>query len=158
MKFLGLRSTSVVMLAFVLAGCTSMSVFKENEATAPAPKPGLAQAPKKALAPEPDLAVVEPVQPTGLPASKIRSSVAGKSFRWVGPNNSGTTLFAQDGNSLIEVDGKGTTQGKWVARDGQLCESVNPGKVLPEGSPLKCRPFSGSNGNYKVGPVTFTQS
>jgi hypothetical protein len=149
----------VMALSVTLAGCTSMSVFKENEASAPVDKPDLAQRQAKpSLAPEADLDSVEPTQATGLAAAKIRSAVAGKSFRWQGPNNSGTTLFAQDGNSLIEVDGKGTTQGKWVARDGQLCESVNPGPILPKGSPLKCNTFSGTNGRYKVGAATFTPS
>jgi hypothetical protein len=149
----------LIALSMALAGCTSMSVFKENEASVPVEKPGLAQRQgKTSLAPEPDFAPTEPTQSAAIPAARIRSTVAGKSFRWQGPNNSGTTLFAQDGNSLIEVDGKGTTQGKWVARDGQLCESVNPGPILPKGSPLKCNPFSGSNGRYKVGPATLTPS
>jgi hypothetical protein len=149
----------VIALSMTLAGCTSMSIFKENEASAPAPKPNtMAKTAKPSLAPELDVEPVAPVQQASVSAASIRQAIAGKSFRWVGPNNSGTTLFAQDGNSLIEVDGKGTTQGKWVARDGQLCESVNPGPILPKGSPLKCNPFSGANGKYRVGPATLTAS
>jgi hypothetical protein len=155
----GFKSFFVVTaLSMALAGCTSMSVFKESEAPAPVQKPSMAQNARPSLAPEPGLAPEAPSQQAGIPAATIRQAIAGKSFRWRGPNNSGTTLFAQDGNSLIEVDGKGTTQGKWVARDGQLCESVNPGPILPKGSPLKCNPFSGTNGKYRVGPATLTPS
>jgi hypothetical protein len=156
---MGLKAFSAaVMTSLALSGCTSMSIFKDSEPTAPAPNSKLA-APPETRTRAPDL-VPETSAPAqnAMSAARIRSIVAGKSFRWTGPNNSGTTLFAQDGNSLLEVDGKGTTSGKWVARDGQLCESINPGPILPKGSPLKCNPFSGSGGRYKVGPATFTPS
>jgi hypothetical protein len=53
-------------------------------------------------------------------------TLAGSSWRFKGPNNTGTTLYAEDGTSLVEVDGKGTTKGKWMTKDGQLCESFDP--------------------------------
>jgi hypothetical protein len=96
------------------------------------------------------------VQPTGLSASDIRSILSGKSWKWQGPNNSGTTLYAADGSSLVEVTGKGTTKGTWSTKDGQLCESFSPAPFMPNGVPLTCYPFSGSGGVYQAGKATFT--
>ncbi|MCB1379887.1 MAG: hypothetical protein KDK89_16195 [Alphaproteobacteria bacterium] len=94
--------------------------------------------------------------PDVLSASEIRNILAGKSWRFRGPNNTGTTLYAEDGTSLVEVDGKGTTRGKWMAKDGQLCESFDPAPFLPGGVPMSCYPFSGSGGTYQAGKATFT--
>lgn len=89
-------------------------------------------------------------------AGEIRQALAGKNWRWQGPNNSGMTIFAADGTSLVEVNGKGTTTGKWEARDGQLCESFAPAPFLPGGVPLSCKSFSGSGSNFRVGEATFS--
>lgn len=155
---MGFKAFSVAaVLAFALGGCTSMSVFKDSEPTAPAiPKAKVAAPTAPALVPEP---LPGARARSALAASQIRTIVAGKTFRWESEKNSGTTIFARNGTSLIEVDGKGTASGKWVARDGQLCESVNSGgTALPEGSGEICRPFSRSGSNYQVGPATFTPS
>ena len=98
------------------------------------------------------------LSPDVMPASEIRSILAGKSWKFRGPNNTGTTLYAADGSSLVEVDGKGTTRGKWMAKDGQLCESFDPAPFLPGGVPMSCYPFSGSGGTYQAGKATFTQA
>jgi hypothetical protein len=90
-----------------------------------------------------------------LSAAQIKQLLIGKSWRWKGPNNSGVTLYAADGSSLVEVTGKGTTGGKWEAKDGQLCESFSPAPFLPQGVPMSCQPFTGTNGNYMVGQATF---
>lgn len=94
----------------------------------------------------------------GMNAAEIRSTLAGKSWRFQGPNNTGTTLYAEDGSSLVEVDGKGTTKGKWMTKDGQLCESFDPAPFLPGGVPMSCYPFSrGTAPNtYQAGKATFT--
>lgn len=94
--------------------------------------------------------------PQVMSASEIRTILSGKSWRFQGPNNIGTTLYAADGTSLVEVDGKGTTKGKWQAKDGQLCESFDPAPFLPGGVPMSCYPFSGSGGTYQAGKATFT--
>lgn len=94
--------------------------------------------------------------PTTLAAADIRGILSGKSWRFAGPNNTGTTLYAADGTSLVEVDGKGKTTGRWQAQDGQLCESFDPAPFLPGGVPMSCYPFSGSGGTYQVGKATFT--
>jgi hypothetical protein len=92
-----------------------------------------------------------------LTAAEIHTILAGKSWRFVGPNNTGTTIYAADGTSLVEVDGKGTTKGHWETRDGQLCESFEPSAFLPGGVPLGCYPFAASGANtYQVGKATFT--
>lgn len=91
-----------------------------------------------------------------LTAAQIRSILAGKTWRFVGPNNTGTSVYAEDGTSLVEVDGKGTTKGRWSTRDGQLCESFDPAPFLPGGVPLTCYPFSGSGNVYQAGKATFT--
>lgn len=91
-----------------------------------------------------------------LSAAEIQTILAGKSWRFQGPNNTGTTLYAEDGSSLVEVDGKGTTKGKWMTKDGQLCESFDPAPFLPGGVPMSCYPFSGSGGVYQAGKATFT--
>jgi hypothetical protein len=95
-------------------------------------------------------------QPTGLSAADIRNILSGKSWRWSGPNNSGVTLYASDGTSLVEVTGKGTTTGTWSAEDGQLCESFAPAPFLPKGIARNCKPITGSGNVYQVGEATFT--
>ena len=97
-----------------------------------------------------------PPQPTGLSAADIRNILSGKSWRWSGPNNSGVTLYASDGTSLVEVTGKGTTTGTWSAKDGQLCEAFAPAPFLPKGVALNCQPITGSGNVYQVGQATFT--
>ena len=97
-----------------------------------------------------------PLAPTGLSAAEIRNILSGKSWRWSGPNNSGVTLYASDGTSLVEVTGKGTTTGTWSAEDGQLCESFAPAPFLPKGIPRNCKPITGSGNVYHVGEATFT--
>jgi hypothetical protein len=96
--------------------------------------------------------------PQGLTANEIRSTLAGSSWRFQGPNNTGTTLYAEDGSSLVEVDGKGTTKGKWTTKDGQLCESFDPAPFLPGGVPMSCYPFSrgAAPNSYQAGKATFT--
>jgi hypothetical protein len=98
--------------------------------------------------------------PQGLTASEIRSTLAGSSWRFKGPNNTGTTLYAEDGTSLVEVDGKGTTKGKWMTKDGQLCESFDPAPWLPGGVPMSCYPFArgAAPGSYQAGKAVFTQA
>ena len=129
------------LCALSLAACTNFSLFKDNkepEATMPTDQTAMAPGDK-------------------LGATDIRALLSGKSWKWQGPNNSGTTLYASDGTSLVEVDGKGTTSGKWETRDGQLCESFSPAPFLPKGGvPMSCQPFSGSGNVYQVGPATFT--
>lgn len=95
-------------------------------------------------------------QPTGLSAADIRGILSGKSWRWSGPNNSGVTLYATDGTSLVEVTGKGTTTGTWNAKDGELCEAFAPAPFLPKGVALNCQPITGSGNVYQVGQATFT--
>jgi hypothetical protein len=98
--------------------------------------------------------------PQGLTANEIRSTLAGSSWRFKGPNNTGTTLYAEDGTSLVEVDGKGTTKGKWMTKDGQLCESFDPAPWLPGGVPMSCYPFArgAAPGTYQAGKAVFTQA
>ena len=93
-----------------------------------------------------------------LSGAEIHTILAGKSWRFAGPNNTGTTLYAEDGTSLVEVDGKGTTKGTWSTKDGQLCESFLPAPFLPGGVPLTCYPYSGSGSVYKAGKATFSLS
>jgi hypothetical protein len=98
--------------------------------------------------------------PQGLSASEIRTTLSGRSWRFKGPNNTGTTLYADDGTSLVEVDGKGTTKGKWTTKDGQLCESFDPAPWLPGGVPMSCYPFARGTapGSFQAGKAVFTQA
>ena len=101
---------------------------------------------------------VEPSKPTGMSAAQVRSTLAGKSWRWKGPTATGTTLYAEDGSSLVEVDGKGTTKAKWTTKDGMLCESFEPAPWLPGGVPMSCYPFApgATPGSYQAGKAVFT--
>jgi hypothetical protein len=132
----------LTVLASVLGGCASMGIFKDSQS-------------EPTLAPQDSL---DAGAGAALSAGDIRTVLSGKSWKWQGPNNSGVTLFAEDGTSLIEVTGKGTTTGKWITKDGELCESVAPASFLPQGAPMSCRPFSGSGNNYQVGNATFSLS
>lgn len=130
----------VLATGAALSGCTSMNLFKDST-------------------PEPAVVQTQPIPAPGpsgaLSAAQIKTTLTGKSWRWKGPKNSGVTLYASDGTSLVEVTGKGTTQGKWETRDGQLCESFAPATFLPQGVPMTCQAFSGGNGTYQAGPATF---
>ena len=130
---IGLRFAALSVVGLIAAGCTSGGGTGETS-------------PDGATAPQ------------ALSSSEIRSILAGKSWRFQGPNNTGTTLYAEDGSSLVEVDGKGTTKGRWTTKDGQLCESFDPAAFLPGGVPMSCYPFSkGSAPNsYQAGKATFT--
>ncbi|MEO6607422.1 MAG: hypothetical protein ABIN69_03015 [Aestuariivirga sp.] len=128
-------------MTMTLVGCSSLNVFKDSNP----PQTAVEQQP---IAPQPGMSSV-------LNAAQIKQLLIGKSWRWKGPNNSGVTLYAADGSSLVEVTGKGTTGGKWEAKDGQLCESFSPAPFLPQGVPMSCQPFTGSNGNFMVGQASF---
>lgn len=136
--------TAVLMFGLVtLTGCTNMNIFKDND-TARAP------------ANDPIDLPADPAEPGQMTAEQIQRIISGKSWKWQSPRNSGVTLYADDGSSLVEVTGKGTTTGKWQAKNGQLCESFAPAPFLPNGVAMTCQPFSGSGNTYKVGQATFT--
>jgi hypothetical protein len=109
-----------------------------------------------ACAGQQDQSFAPPAAPTGLSQADINNILSGKSWRWSGPNNSGVTLYASDGTSLVEVTGKGTTTGTWSTKDGQLCEAFAPAPFLPKGVALNCQPMTGSGNVYQVGQATFT--
>jgi hypothetical protein len=137
----------LIAAATCLSACANMNLFKDSAAP-----------PSSNIDTVPPAANVEPpitATPTALSAGQIKSLLAGKSWAWNGPKNSGVTLYASDGTSLVQVTGKGTTSGKWMAKDGQLCESFSPASFLPQGVPMACQTFSGTAGNYKVGQATF---
>jgi Protein of unknown function (DUF995) len=137
-----MKSTlSIILAALALSACSSMNVFRDTAPEASAP---------------PDAANSMPAPGGTLTAAQIKSALSGKSWKWSGPNNSGVTLYANDGSSLVEVTGKGTTTGKWVAKDGQLCESFSPAPFLPQGVPMTCQPVTGNGNTFKVGQTNFT--
>jgi Protein of unknown function (DUF995) len=140
---------SLSVATFLLAGCTSMNVFKDDN-----PPPPVAND----LPPEQPMQLAPPAasQSSGLKAAQISKILSGKSWKWTAPKNSGVTLYANDGSSLIEVVGKGTTTGKWIAKDGQLCEKIEPAPFLPGGQPMQCRAFTGNGNNFKVGQANFS--
>jgi ABC-type transport system substrate-binding protein len=140
---------SISFTAMFLTGCTSMNLFKDS----PEPQPPVAD-----LEPEEPKTLGPSASPSakGLSAGQINRALSGKSWKWKGPNNAGVTLFANDGSSLVEVTGKGTTTGKWMAKDGQLCEKFEPAPFLPKGVPMTCQPITGSGNTYRVGQATFT--
>ena len=144
--------TQVILMltaAWTLSACTGMNVFKDSSA----PQAGIPAPPPAALAP--DAISAAPAIPTSLSAPQIKTLLSGKSWAWTGPKNSGVTLYASDGTSLVQVNGKGTTSGKWSAKDGQLCESFSPASFLPQGVPMNCQNFSGGAGNFRVGQANF---
>jgi Protein of unknown function (DUF995) len=144
-----LKNFSYLAVAgILLTGCTSMNVFKDN----PEPSPPVA-----------DLEPAAPIEQTpiqsssrGLSAAQINKALSGKSWNWTSPKNRGVTLYANDGSSLVEVTGKGTTTGKWMAKNGQLCEKFEPAPFLPSGVPMTCQPMTGSGNTYKVGQANFS--
>jgi hypothetical protein len=141
------KTHTLLMLAAAsaLSACTGMNVFKDSNS------------PSNAV-PAPDSVVnapVEPIAPTLTSAAQIKTLLSGKSWAWTGPKRSGVTLYASDGTSLVQVNGQGTTSGKWIAKDGQLCESFSPAKFIPQGVPMTCQTFTGAAGTYKVGQATF---
>lgn len=137
----------LIVAASALSACANMNLFKDSAAP-----------PSSSINTPPPLADVEPPiteTPTALSAAQIKSLLVGKSWAWNGPKRSGVTLYASDGTSLLQVTGQGTTSGKWIAKDGQLCESFSPAKFIPQGVPMTCQAFTGTAGVYKVGQATF---
>ncbi len=138
------------LAAALLAGCSSMNVFKDDAAPPPAV--------------ENDLAPEEPVTTTqksrsvstGLRAADINKAISGQSWKWDAGTISGVTLYANDGSSLVEVTGKGTTTGKWLAKDGELCESMSPASFVPKGKDMFCNPITKNGKGYDVGAAKFT--
>ncbi len=139
---------SLTLATALLAGCTSMNVFKDNSAPPPA-------ADLEPIEPE-SLQTARVAQPTGLSAAEINKALAGKSWNWNANSVSGVTLYANDGSSLVEITGKGTTTGKWLAKNGELCESMAPAPFLPKGKSLFCNPISKTASGYSVGAAKFT--
>jgi Protein of unknown function (DUF995) len=139
------QKIALMAAAAALSACTNMNLFKDSAAP---PSSDIATPP---VVEEPAISAT----PTVLSAGQIKSLLTGKSWAWNGPKNSGVTLYASDGTSLVQVTGKGTTSGKWIAKDGQLCESFSPAKFLPQGVPMACQTFTGTAGNYKVGQAIF---
>ena len=139
-----LKWAGMSALAISLSACTSLNLFKDTAPQASAPAP-ITTAP------------TGPAVSGALSAAQIKSLLTGKSWRWRGLK-SGVTLYASDGTSLVEITGSGTTQGKWEAKDGQLCESFAPAAFLPQGVPLTCNAFKPGTapGSYMVGPAIFT--
>jgi Protein of unknown function (DUF995) len=137
----------LIAAATTLSACANMNLFKDSAAP---PSSSIATPPPPADVEQPITAT-----PTALSAAQIKSLMTGKSWAWNGPKNSGVTLYASDGTSLVQVTGKGTTSGKWIAKDGQLCESFSPATFIPQGVPMACQTFTGTAGVYKVGQATF---
>ncbi len=137
-----LNWAAMAAVGLSLSACASLNVFKDSN-TEP-----------QAVAPPP---VAAPNAATQISAAQIKTLLTGKSWRWKG-QKSGVTLYASDGTSLVEITGSGTTQGKWQAKDGQLCESFSPAPFLPQGIPMQCQSFKPgpAPGSYLVGPATFT--
>ena len=138
-----LKWAGIAALAISLSACTSLNLFRDST---PPPAPSIASEPPS-----------EPALQGSLSAAQIKTLLTGKSWRWRG-KKSGVTLYASDGTSLVEITGSGTTQGKWEAKDGQLCESFAPAAFLPQGVPLSCNPFRPGTapGTYSVGPAVFS--
>lgn len=133
------KFAALALVTGVLAGCSTMGNMGTSTGTGTGTSP-----------------TPEPPQPSLMSAAEIRSVLSGRSWHFQGPNNSGTTLYAADGTSLVEVTGKGTTKGTWTTKDGQLCEAFAPASFLPNGVPMTCYPFSGSNNTYQAGKAVFT--
>jgi len=89
-------------------------------------------------------------------ADDIKTALAGKTFSYAGAGVKGTIIYAEDGTSLYTEDGKGNGTGKWHARDGQLCQSLDPASFIPSGKPESCAGFTRSGSGYAAGPVTLT--
>jgi hypothetical protein len=140
------RAAIVVATAASISACTGFDVFKDSSSQ---PVQGIAPQPLPTPAP------INPVPSAAISAAQIKSLMAGKSWSWAGPKNSGVTLYASDGTSLVQVTGKGTTGGRWSTRDGMLCESFNPAPFIPQGVPNTCQTFTGGAGLYKVGQASF---
>jgi hypothetical protein len=150
--------STLSLTAALLAGCTSMNVFKDDAAPPPAVENDLAPE-------EPEVALQKSssVRSSGLKAAEINKVISGKSWKWTATNNegavviSGVTLYANDGSSLVEISGKGTTTGKWLAKDGQLCESMSAAPpFLPKGKDMFCNPIIKNANGYDVGAAKFT--
>jgi hypothetical protein len=136
------KTLILIIAAASMSACTGLNVFKDSS------EPSPTVAANQGLAPPANVNSV-------LTADQIRTLLTGKSWRWESPKNKGVTLYASDGTSLVEVTGKGTTGGKWTAKDGLLCESFSPAPFIPQGVPMTCQPFTGTAGNYRVGQASF---
>lgn len=92
-----------------------------------------------------------------LRADEIRAALGGKTFAYTGGGASGTIIYAEDGTSLYTEDGKGNGTGRWSARNGQLCQSLDPTSFLPSGRSESCASFSRSGNSFMAGPMLLTE-
>jgi hypothetical protein len=146
---------SLSIAATLLAGCTSMNIFKDDSS---APQ-------VNDLPPEEPIMDAPAARAPGMSPSQVSKALSGKSWKWSAPNFSGVTLFANDGSSLIELKKQGslapvTTTGRWRTQQGaqqvELCESINAAPpVLNNKVPETCKPVSGGGNQFKVGSATF---
>lgn len=128
-------TTSLLFVALALAACGTRFDARDS---APPPDDSIDAAPQQ------------------MSDAEIRKALSGKSWRWASPKNSGVTLYAADGTSLVEVAGKGTTTGKWSVENGSLCESFAPASFMPKGMAKSCQPVSGGGNSFTVGQASFT--
>jgi hypothetical protein len=144
--------STLAFAATLLAGCSSMNVFKDDASAPP---------PANDLAPEEPPMAESQQNIGGESASQISKKISGKSWKWSSKNYSGVTLYANDGSSLIELKGKGslapvTTTGRWRAANGELCESVKAAPpVLPSDVKEACKPYTSTGSGFMVGSATF---
>lgn len=146
------------LTAALLAGCASMNVFKDDSSPPPAIENDLAPDDDANLTLDNSSSQKSKPTASGVKAAEITKALAGKSWKWSSDRVSGVTLYANDGSSLVEVTGKGTTTGNWVAKDGQLCEKLSPAPFLPKGKDEVCNPVTKIADGYQVGPAKFTLS
>jgi hypothetical protein len=136
------KHAAVVVLAFLLASCS-----RAGDGSA---LPQLTAQPSSAEA------VVPSPSDGPLSGAAIRSALAGRTWNYENLDFRGIITFNADGTIDYEQSGEGRGTGRWRAVDGKLCESFDPGPVIPEGRKEMCFPFRASHGAYMVSSTKLT--
>ncbi|MDP9138910.1 MAG: DUF995 domain-containing protein [Pseudomonadota bacterium] len=136
------RSTVLMAIALLLAACS-----KAGDGSA---LPALTAQPSSA-----DPAVQQ--LPDGpLESAAIESLLTGRTWHYEAADFRGTITFNADGTIDYDQSGEGRGTGRWHVANGKLCESFDPGPVVPEGRKDMCFPFRRSGGAYFVSDTKLT--
>lgn len=131
-----------VTIAFLLSACS-----KAGDGSA---LPELTAQPSSA-----DPAVQE--LPEGpMSGAAIRSTLVGRTWHYESDDFRGTITFNANGTIDYDQSGEGRGTGRWHVVDGKLCESFDPGPVIPQGRKDMCFPFRKSHGAHFVGTTKLT--
>ncbi len=91
-----------------------------------------------------------------LSGSAIKTVLAGRTWNYESATYRGTITFNADGTIDYEQSGEGRGTGRWHVAGSKLCESFDPGPVIPKGRKAMCFPFRRAGSDFYAGSTRLT--